>query len=203
MEVMLFEPPEPPPPEAPEPPPPPPRPSVARSRVPQVNAEPAAPTPAQAAEVVAQEAPPDEPLDLTAFSITTGTATTYAGGKTASSGTSSRAVTGAVSAEGVPNETGTGSSDLSRPVKLVADEWDCPWPAEADSLGIDEQTVVIRVTVRADGQFESAEIVRDPGHGFGAETLKCAPLNRYQPALDRTGRPVKARSGPIRVRFTR
>jgi TonB family protein len=63
--------------------------------------------------------------------------------------------------------------------------------------------VVIRVTVRADGRFESAELVRDPGNGFGTEALRCAPLNRFQPALDRTGRPTRARSGPIRVRFTR
>jgi outer membrane biosynthesis protein TonB len=175
---------------------------------------PAAPTPApsapaaapaQAAEVVAQEAPADEALDLTGFTIATGSGTHYAGGKTATAGTSTRAVTGAVSANGVVDGTGAGpgAPDLSQPVRLPDDEWDCPWPAEADALGIDEQTVTLRITARADGAVEAAEALTDPGHGFKDEALACARRHRALPARDRAGNPVRARSGPIRILFTR
>lgn len=159
--------------------------------------------PAQAAQVVAQEAPAAEALDLTAFTIATGSGPSYAGGKTSSNGTGTHAVTGAVSATGVADGTGTEVSDLSQGVGLRDSDWDCPWPAEADTLGIDEQTVVLRVTVRADGSVESAQPVSDPGSGFGAAALGCARQTRFEPARNRAGVPVRARSGPVRVHFTR
>jgi protein TonB len=195
MEVGLVELPPPPPLETPPPPRPAPR-AVEPQEAPTA-------APAQAAEVVAAPAPADEPVDLTDFSITTGNSERYAGGKTASSGTSTAAVTGTVAKDGVANGSGTGSANLSLPVRLGADEWSCPWPAQADALGVDEETVVIRVTVTAEGQLESAQLVSDPGYGFGAEALRCARTNRFEPALDQNGRAIKARSGPIRVRFTR
>jgi periplasmic protein TonB len=195
MAVELFEPPPPPPPPFEPPPeqPPPPR------------AQPASAAPAQAAEVLAAEPEPAvaEPEDLTAFTITSGNAERYAGGKSASSGTSTAAVTGAVSARGVPNGTGIGDRDLSSPVRIRDHEWDdCAWPAEADALGIDEQAVSIRAVVRADGRMETAEIVSDPGNGFGAALVACARRHGFQPARDATGAPIRARSGVIRFTFT-
>lgn len=191
MEVQLLEPPPPPP--APLPPTPPPRP-----RDPAPRAQNPPPTPAQAAEVVTREAAAD-PLDLTGFTVASGTASHHAGGTTSGSGTSTQAVTGPAAHDGVADGTG----DLSRAIQLADDEWDCPWPAEADALGIDEQTVVLRVTVAADGQLETASLLKDPGHGFGAAALACARRSRFLPALDGQGKAVRARSGPIRVRFTR
>jgi protein TonB len=199
MEVALFE-------AAPAPPPPPPEtppPPVRRPRAEPLPQEAPTAAPAQAAAVVAAPAAPEAPVDLTSFTIATGAGALFAGGKTTSSGTSTTAITGAVAADGVANGAGTGKASLARPVMLAEDQWSCPWPAEADALGIDEQTVVIRVTVRADGGLESAQLLEDPGSGFGPETLRCARSNRFLPALDVNGTAVRARSGPIRVRFTR
>jgi periplasmic protein TonB len=189
---------------APAPPPPSPPPPPPRARPPdRAPPEAPAPTPAQAAEVVTREPAPDEPLDLTSFTVASGQAERHAGGKTAANGTSTGAVTGAVDPRGVANGTGTGV-DRSRPVRPRANRWDgCPWPAEAEALGIDEQAVTIRVVVTADGQVESVELVTDPGHGFGAQALSCARESPFDPALDAEGRAVRARSGPLRVRFTR
>jgi periplasmic protein TonB len=192
MEVEMLAPPPPPPPPPPEPPPPPPP----RAAIPRAQNPP--PTPAQAAEVVTREAAAD-PLDLTGFTVASGTAAQHAGGTTASNGTSTRAVNGPASADGVADGTG----DLSRSVQLADDEWDCPWPPQADALGIDRQTVVLRVTVAADGRLETASLVSDPGDGFGAAAVGCARQSRFLPALDGRGQPVRARSGPIRVLFTR
>ena len=48
-----------------------------------------------------------------------------------------------------------------------------------------------------------AGLARDPGYGFGETALACARRTRFEAARDREGRPVQARSGPIRVRFFR
>jgi protein TonB len=63
--------------------------------------------------------------------------------------------------------------------------------------------VVIRVVAAADGRAASAELVSDPGHSFGAAAIACALRTRLSPARDAAGDAVRARSPPIRVRFTR
>ena len=93
--------------------------------------------------------------------------------------------------------------DHSRPVSLADDDWNCAWPRSAEAADIDEQAVVIRVVVRADGSVESAQLVHDPGAGFGAAALECARRSRFRPALDRQGKALRAASPSIRVRFTR
>jgi TonB family protein len=183
--VELYEPPPPPPPPPPDPPEPP-RPRARTIR--------AAPAPARAAQVVAQAPAAEEPLDLTSFTIATGAASSYAGGATSTTGTSTTAGDGSGTAA---------DGDLSQPVRLREDEWDCPWPAEADALGIDEQTVVLQVTVSTEGRVTAAGLTRDPGYGFGDTALACARRTRFEAARDRGGRRVAARSGPIRVRFFR
>jgi protein TonB len=119
-----------------------------------------------------------------------GTAASYAGGFTASTGTSTKAVESRV-------------VDLSRPVGLVNADWRCPWPATADSADIDQVVAVVRVQVHVDGTAESVSVVRDPGMGFGEAAVGCALRESYEPARDRTGAAVAALSPPIRVRFTR
>jgi protein TonB len=167
--------------------------------VPTERAIPQPAAPAQAAAVVAQTAAADEAVDLTSFTIATGSGPQYAGGKTTSGGTSTKEVTGVVAANGVVN----GSGDLSQGVRLGEDEWDCPWPVEAEALGIDEQIVVIRVLVRADGRVENANLIQDPGNGFGAAALACAKESRFEAARGPDGIAMRALSAPIRVRFTR
>ncbi len=142
----------------------------------------------------------EAPLDFTGFDITTGQAQRYAGGVTASSGTSARAVESITSNT---SNTSASATSRARPVQLPARHWNCPWPGEADALRIDEQTVVLRVVVTAEGRVSSAELVSDPGYGFGRAALACVRNVRFDAALDRDGRPHEATSPPIRVRFTR
>jgi TonB family protein len=61
----------------------------------------------------------------------------------------------------------------------------------------------VRVTVGPEGRVESVRLVSDPGWGFGAAAVRCARAARFGPALDLQGRPVRASSPPIRVRFSR
>ncbi len=196
-----------PPPEEEPPPPPPPR--RARAEAPPNRVKPTSPPaaredpappppePAQAAEVVAAKAA-EAPLDFTGFDIVSGQAPRYAGGVTAPTGTSTRAVVA-----GAITEAGSSASSRARPVQLPARNWSCPWPQEADALRIDEQTVVLRVVVTPEGNVTSAELLADPGYGFGQAALACARRARFEAAFDSSGRPSLATSPPIRVRFTR
>nr|WP_233261226.1 TonB family protein [Vitiosangium sp. GDMCC 1.1324] len=204
--VVDLQPPAPPEPLPPPPPPPAsrPPPRSARAQTPPSTAKPAssappAPAPAQAGAVVAADEA-EAPLDFTGFDIVSGQGQSYAGGVTASNGTSTQAVEAVASPSGDAN--GSGAS-RARSVQLPARNWECPWPREADALRIDEQAVVLRVVVTAEGRVTSAELVSDPGHGFGQAALECARNARFDAALDREGRPYAASSPPIRVRFTR
>ncbi|MDI3289550.1 hypothetical protein [Polyangium sp. 15x6] len=81
--------------------------------------------------------------------------------------------------------------------------WDCEFPKAADAAEIDEATVTLTVAVAADGSPEWVQILNDPGHGFGMVAAQCAMVRTYSPALDKQGRPMAAKTPPIRVRFTR
>jgi hypothetical protein len=199
VELTAPAPPKPPPPREPARP----RPVTRAARLaPVAEAPRPAPAPARAASVVSRAAGPDEPLDLTSFSIATGGAARSVGGDAASGGASDHPVAGAV--VGGAGREAAGAADLSRPVSISETEWgDCAWPPEADALGIDEQVVSMRAVAAADGHFESADVVADPGHGFGAALLACARRHGFVPALDRAGNPVRARSGLLRFTFTR
>jgi protein TonB len=191
------------PPPAPPPEPPPEAPVVRAPRLPRTaqarsaaaHARPAAPAQAGALAAVSPE-----PVDLTGTAFVVGSGPVYAGGTTTASGTNKKAVTGAVAAGG----TGEGSArSLARAVSLDQAAWSCPWPTEADSQQINEQTVVIRVVVRADGRAERVEVVSDPGMGFGQAARNCALGTRFQPARNTAGEPIAAPSPPIRVHFFR
>ncbi|MGD0835226.1 MAG: energy transducer TonB [Polyangia bacterium] len=155
--------------------------------------------PAQAGAIVARA--DSAPVDLTSTTFVTGSAGFYAGGATAANGTSRTAVHERdVVAASPPLAS---QPDRSRAVALADESWSCPWPREADAEHIDEQTVVIRALVREDGSVESATIVADPGHGFGAAAVACALRTEFEPARNRAGQPIRAKSPPIRVRFVR
>ncbi|HSS38600.1 MAG TPA: ferric siderophore ABC transporter substrate-binding protein [Polyangia bacterium] len=193
----------------PPPPPPPPAeppapaaqaaPSPAREHVRSV-AHHAPAAPAQAGQIAAAA---DAPLDFTGSAFVVGSGSTYAGGTTTARGTSRAPVTGAVA----PNGHGDGqvaARSRAKPVSLDQASWNCPWPAEADARQVDQETVVIRVAVRPDGRVERADVLDDPGFGFGRAARDCALSSRaFAPALDANGAPVGGMSPPIRVHFYR
>jgi protein TonB len=208
-DIEMINPPPPPPPveekppeeEAPKP--------VAAVKAPSHEREAPPPAPAQAGKILTQEPDPNEPVDLTGQGFVTGNADTYAGGVTASSGTSKTAVRelNAV-VGGVPGGTGTKvgavGPDLSRPPGIVGgSQWDCPFPPEADAEEINYQRVKLLIVVRPDGTPQDAKVIGDPGNGFGREARKCALTRRYEPALDREGRPVSGTIPQVNITFQR
>lgn len=106
----------------------------------------------------------------------------------------------AATGQGVKNGTGTGSA---QPVTLSMKNWRCAWPSEAEYEDFDEQLVAIRVVVAEDGRVEKAEVLSDPGYGFGRAARDCARRVRFNPAKDAFGRAIKAQSPPIHVKFVR
>jgi protein TonB len=160
------------------------------------------PPPGAAQAYADEEGRPGVPLDLTGETPVIGTS-----GR--GTGTPAPGGNGVGSARGTDGKVGLAGEgrdlgpDLSTTVSLEGQSWSCPWPPEADSERIDEQTVVIRVVVDPDGSVKSADIIVEPGHGFGKAAVTCAMNTRFTPAHDRAGNAVRARSPPIRVRFTR
>jgi periplasmic protein TonB len=154
--------------------------------------------PAAAGKIVAAS---EAPADFTGAAFVVGSGSVYAGGTTTARGTSHAPVTGLVAAGG----TGDGSTARSRARAVTLDEsaWSCPWPAEAEAQQVDQQTVVLRVAVRADGRAERVDLVDDPGFGFGRAARACALQTRFEPARDPAGALVAALSPPIRVHFWR
>jgi len=191
-------------------PPPPPPPAATPPPSPTAKAEPvvrehthvaashhAPAPPAQAGRIAAAT---DAPLDFTGSAFVVGSGSTYAGGTTTAKGTSRTPPTGVVA----PNGTGDGQvRSRARPVTLDQSAWNCPWPAEADARQVDQETVVIRVAVRADGRADRVDVVGDPGFGFGRQARECALETRFGAALNAAGDPVAALSPPIRVHFFR
>lgn len=194
--VDTTPPPPPPPASAPSPEPVAAAPRVARATRAQ-RERPAAP--AQAGRLAAVSS---EPVDFTGSAFVVGSGPSYAGGTTTSTGTSRAPVHGVVA----PGGAGDGSARVpsrARSVSLDQAAWNCPWPAEADAQQVNEQTVVLRVTVRADGRADRVDVLSDPGFGFGTAARLCAQRTRFEPARDPVGQPVAALSPPIRVHFYR
>jgi periplasmic protein TonB len=195
-------------------PPPEPEPEPEPEPQPKVRAEAAAPppTPAQAAKVLTTEADPQEgPVDLTAWGIVSGNADSFPGGASSNKGTSNKPVQGKPATTGVPNATGTApvvaapaAKDMSRPARPTQLEgWNCGFPAEADMEQINFAKVVLIVTVASDGRPKKADVLSDPGHGFGSLARQCALRRQYTPGLDRAGQAITTTTPPITVRFVR
>lgn len=207
--VDIATPPEPKPPEpepAPAAPPPP-----SNEPAPASPSPPAAPrarlkvgaAPAQAGKILSA---PKGALDLTGEVFIEGQGSAYAGGASspggAGKGPVARVGTPPAAPPAPPAKPPAGRSRAA-PVSLRSGQWSCPWPEQAIDLPLDEQTAIIRVTVRADGVVETSEIVDDPGDGFAAAALRCARATRFTPATDFDGKPIRATSPPIRVHFYR
>lgn len=210
-DLERAEPPKPPPSQAPEPPEPPPQappPEPGRIPVPS-RAKAAAETPAAAAPpagagaIVSRE---DEPVvDLSGDAFVSGTATAYAGGASLPGGVGASASANSPQerASSATPQRATHSANKARSVRLDAGEWRCPWPDAAMSADIYEAFVIIRVRVNPQGLAQQAEVLEDPGHGFGQAAIACAKRTRFAPARDQAGTPIFATSPPIRVRFVR
>lgn len=169
---------------------------------------PAAPAAAQAGAVLTANPDPDAPANFD--DIISGTGETFAGGATSLAGTSTTAVhTMPVAVGGVPGGTGKAATgpaavDQSRVASVAGSkDWNCPFPPEADSDQIDQAFPTIQVAVRADGTPERVTILSDPGHGFGRAAMKCAMLQRFDPALNHDGNPIAGLTKSLRVRFER
>lgn len=201
-DVDVKLPPPPPPPPAPAPEPAAPAPPIARA-APRVHAPAAHHAPAAPAQAGQIAAASDAPVDFTGSAFVVGSGSSYAGGTTTARGTSRAPVSGAVA----PNGQGDGRAaarSRARAVTLDQASWNCPWPAEADARQVDQETVVIRVAVRADGRVDHVDVLDDPGFGFGRAARDCALASRsFAPALDPQGAPVAAQSPPIRIHFFR
>ena len=179
---------------------------------------PVAPPPpaAQAGKVLTALADPNEPVDLTGGGFVTGNADSFVGGVTAAAGTGTVAThSAAASSTGKPGGTGTAARpvatakptgpDKSRAAAITTgSNWSsCPFPPEANADQVDYGVVTLIVTVRPDGSARSAQVVSDPGHGFGRAARLCALSKRYAAALDRDGNAIMGTTPPIRVTFTR
>ncbi|MET0794214.1 MAG: energy transducer TonB [Polyangiaceae bacterium] len=212
VDIDLTEPPPPPPP-APEPEPeapPPPTPAPAAA-APPTDTPPPPPAAAEAGKVLTQDPDPNEPVDLTGDGFVSGTGDRFAGGVTASNGTSKDAVRdlraqpdGVGKAPPGPVATAPTGPDLSRPASPLGGSWnDCEFPAEADIEGIDSAVVQLTVTVGPNGRAKSVSILRDPGNGFGQSARNCAFRKTFNTALDRSGTAITMTTPPFTVRFTR
>jgi periplasmic protein TonB len=178
-----------------------PAPAPPQPRAPSARPQPPA-APAAAAQVIAAE--PDAPVDLTADTFVTGTASAYAGGATTARGTNTQPVSPEQLTQPVAKDsTAAARGTAARPVSLTSEHWRCPWPAAALAQDLYEQSVIVRAWVRADGSVEQANVVDDPGNGFGAAAIACALRTRFNPARNARGEALRALSPPIRVRFTR
>ncbi|HMI87176.1 MAG TPA: hypothetical protein VK550_23940 [Polyangiaceae bacterium] len=210
------------PPEPELPPPPPPEPTRWASNVtapaPTAAEEPdeaPASEAAQAGEVLVQEGGEDEDdetdeEDENTFIV--GDAGTYAGGVTASGGTSAAPVRGSVVAEGgVPGGIGTPAMavkpavrDKSRGAWLESTSWDdCDFPGEAERDRIRDAVVEMKVTVRPNGTAQAVDIVEDPGHGFARTATACALKHKFAPALDPAGNKIWGTTRSFHVGFHR
>ena len=81
--------------------------------------------------------------------------------------------------------------------------WQCPFPAQADAVGIEDGVVTLQAAVRADGTADSVTVVSDPGSGFGTAAQRCALAAKFLPALDERGAPIAGSTRPFQVPFHR
>jgi len=195
--LVMAEPPAPPPPPpaapAPEPAAPPPR--EARRMAPAPR-----PAAAQAGKVIARAADPSEPLDLSGFDLVTGKSETFAGGFTASAGTSQKAV---VDPQASAHGVGDGRPSQARPAQPGRHDWACSWPEDAQESDLRDVRVSLRVIVAPDGAPESVDVVSSPAPSFAEAARRCALSERYKPALDASGRRISGATSLFLVHFLR
>ena len=183
-----------------EPPPPPPTPTSATHHA--GRASPGAvsrPAPAKVVEAAQAGAVVESPVVDFGDTIVVGSSEArYVGGATSDTGTAKKPV-----AEASPTASpGDGGSQGSAPRLAGGTVWDCPFPEEADEGAIDRAVVGLRVEVENDGRVLSAQVTKDPGHGFGREARRCALAKRWVPGRTSTGLAQRSTAN-VNVRFER
>jgi protein TonB len=201
-EIIDVEPPAPPPPESPKPEPEPAAPSEPPKRAAtQPPSEPAS-SPPPAVPLLTESSNENADLvDLTDTLVLGSTGSSR--GKGAPNGAASGTGSAAASSRGSGPPSGSSELNLARGASVWGEpDWNCPFPPEADIDGVDRAVTTLRVELSGQGTVNRVAILRDPGHGFGAAARRCALGKRYNPALDRDGRPIAA-ALVINVRFVR
>jgi outer membrane biosynthesis protein TonB len=187
---------------APPPPPvetpPPPRPRIAHARS---SPPPAA---AQSAKVIASQPSPETPVDLQNFTMPTGTSDSYAGGFTASAGTSTTAVTSsAAQAHGVVGGEGSSPGSLARAAAPARSDWSCAWPDEEQSSDLLDARVRLQVHVDRDGHAESVDVSSSPTPAFAEAARLCAKGELFRSARDDAGHNIASVTSAFVVHFVR
>lgn len=98
-----------------------------------------------------------------------------------------------------PSGPATGPTPPPRATLTPGTKWDCPFPA-GDTKTKDANVLVV-VHVEPDGKPVSADVLEDPGGGFGEAAKKCALEKAYVAAHDVNGQPVRAATFPFYIHF--
>ena len=101
-------------------------------------------------------------------------------------------------AAAAPSGPATGPTPPPRASLIPGTKWDCPFPAGAKQS---DANVLVVVHVEPDGKPVSADVMEDPGGGFGDAAKKCALEKAYVAAHDVNGQPVRAATFPFYIRF--
>ena len=185
--------------------------AIPPARLPEAPSAPVAAA-ARASAVVTAIPDPNEPVDLTGNTVVVGDSDRFAGGSTMTKGTSDTAVrsravapraVGVLPPVAVTATTRPAEPDKSRPVQYAGgSDWNCPFPAEADTAQIDDRFVTIKVTVAADSALESVVVLDNGDHGFARAADNCSRRHAFGVALDHDGHPI-AGTKTFRVHFER
>jgi hypothetical protein len=97
-----------------------------------------------------------------------------------------------------PAGPATGPTPPPRAQITPGTKWDCPFPASSTK---GEANVLVVVHVEPDGKPVSADVLEDPGNGFGEAAKKCALEKAYVAAHDVNGQPVRAATFPFYIHF--
>jgi hypothetical protein len=98
----------------------------------------------------------------------------------------------------VPSGPATGPTPPPRAKITPGTKWDCPFPSGAAHA---DANVLVVVHVEPDGKPVSADVLEDPGGGFGDAAKKCALEKAYVAAHDVNGQPVRAATFPFYIHF--
>lgn len=105
---------------------------------------------------------------------------------------------GTILATSDPTAKASGPTPPPRATLVPGTKWDCPFPAGAAKA---DAQVLLVVHVEPDGKPVSADVMEDPGNGFGDAAKKCALDKAYVAAHDVNGQPVRAATFPFYIHF--
>lgn len=97
-----------------------------------------------------------------------------------------------------PTGPATGPTPPPRASITPGTKWDCPFPSDTAKA---DANVLVVVHVENDGKPVSADVLEDPGGGFGEAAKKCALEKAYVAAHDVNGQPVRAATFPFYIHF--